>query len=233
MLEIDCQNPFIAQFRLAALKIKENPSIDLKINIITDKNIDKRTYNKPTTNEIAVLIPSLCESNEPTNREGFVFEKTGVVKKINANLASYDPLQYVIMFPYGQQGWEPNLYKLNLKIKESTKKNQNNNDSEENQLDEQSLENQRDIQLTELDYNDSIPSDDSIPAGESNKKIMQYVSAMQYYAYQLCDRTNSYIHRFGRLFHQYVVDQYSKIELNRLNFLRNNQDTISATCIKI
>ena len=60
------------------------------------------------------------------------------------------------------------------------------------------------------------------------KKKMKYVSAMQYYAYQLCDRPGSYIHRFGRLFHQYIVDQFTKIELGRLNFFRHNQDKIRA-----
>ena len=74
MLEIDCQNPNIFQFALAARKLKENPSLELSISIITDKNVDKRTYNKPTSKEIAILIPSLSENNEPTNREGIIFE---------------------------------------------------------------------------------------------------------------------------------------------------------------
>jgi hypothetical protein len=57
---------------------------------------------------------------------------------------------------------------------------------------------------------------------------MKFVSAMQYYAYQLCDRPGSYLHRFGRLFHQYIVDQFAKIELGRLNYFRHNQDNIRA-----
>ena len=57
---------------------------------------------------------------------------------------------------------------------------------------------------------------------------MQYVSAMQYYAHMLFDKKESYLHRFGRLFHQYIVDQYSKIELSRLNYFRHNQDTVRA-----
>ena len=114
MLEIDCQNPNIFQFALAARKLKENPSLELSISIITDKNVDKRTYNKPTSKEIAIFIPSLSENNEPTNREGIIFGKNGKIRHINANQAAYDPLQYVLMFPTGQQGWEPNLIKLNL-----------------------------------------------------------------------------------------------------------------------
>ncbi|CAF0968154.1 unnamed protein product [Brachionus calyciflorus] len=56
-----------------------------------------------------------------------------------------------------------------------------------------------------------------------------FVSAMQYYAYQLHDRPNSNFNLFGRLYHQYIVEQYaSKVESSRLNFLKSNQDTIIA-----
>lgn len=34
---------------------------------------------------------------------------------------------------------------------------------------------------------------------------------------------DSYLHLFGRLFHQYITDMYSKIELSRLNYIRFNQ----------
>ena len=44
----------------------------------------------------------------------------------------------------------------------------------------------------------------------------------------MCDRTGSNLHQFGRLFHQYIVDQFAKIELARLNFFRFNQDSIRA-----
>ncbi len=51
---------------------------------------------------------------------------------------------------------------------------------------------------------------------------------MQYYAYQLFDRESNYLHYYGRLFHQYIVDQYAKIVMGRLNYFRNNQETIRA-----
>ena len=57
---------------------------------------------------------------------------------------------------------------------------------------------------------------------------MQFVTALQYYSYQLCDRSGSYLYRFGRLFHQYIVDQISRIETARLNFFFHNQETIRA-----
>ena len=61
---------------------------------------------------------------------------------------------------------------------------------------------------------------------------MNYISFMQYYSYQLCDRTNSYIHKFGRLFMQYIVDAYSKMEDGRIGFIRRNQDKLRCDLYK-
>ena len=36
----------------------------------------------------------------------------------------------------------------------------------------------------------------------------------------------SYLHVFGRLFHQYLVDMYAKIEQQRLNYIKFNQRQI-------
>lgn len=48
---------------------------------------------------------------------------------------------------------------------------------------------------------------------------------MNYYSYRLMLRQNenNHILRCGRLFHQYAVDMYAKIETERLNFIRFNQ----------
>ncbi len=55
MLE-DIQNPYVNVFKSAASLYKANPSIDLKISIITDRNIDRRIYNKPTGYIIIISI---------------------------------------------------------------------------------------------------------------------------------------------------------------------------------
>lgn len=49
-----------------------------------------------------------------------------------------------------------------------------------------------------------------------------------YYTYQLHDRFNFYglLQRGGRLFQQYVVVAYCSIELNRMDYIRNNQQNI-------
>lgn len=48
---------------------------------------------------------------------------------------------------------------------------------------------------------------------------------MNFYAYRLMmhENENNYIVKCRKLFHQYVVDMYAKIETERLNYIRFNQ----------
>ena len=63
-----------------------------------------------------------------------------------------------------------------------------------------------------------------------NQETKKY-TAMQYYKYRLMvcgGGTFNTIHRMGRLFQQYVVDIYAKIEASRLQFIRENQSKLRA-----
>ena len=56
-------------------------------------------------------------------------------------------------------------------------------------------------------------------------------TCLQYYSYRLMVRsanTFNIIHRMGRLFQQYIVDMYSKIEAARLAYIRYNQSKLHA-----
>ena len=57
----------------------------MRINIVANKDVDRRIYNKPTSDEIAVIIPKFGESLEPTRRDALCFEKNGSIKIINPN----------------------------------------------------------------------------------------------------------------------------------------------------
>ena len=114
MLLYDCQNPYVIKFKYAKNLLKKNPSLDLNIIIVSNKKVDKRVYNKPSSNEIAVIIPSLDDEDASTHREAIVFEKNGTLKFIDANKESYDALQYTLMFPHGQLGWQHISIKLKL-----------------------------------------------------------------------------------------------------------------------
>ncbi len=211
--------------------------------IVLKKNTSgDKTFNRPTVNEIAVLIVNGSDPNNKNSyRQIMLRNKDDTMSTINQCNMAYDPLQYVLLFPYGDYGWSPGAFSLNI----------NNN-----QLNEAMLELDTDRTHINVDGdveghaggqsdgnsdNDSVNNDDvdnevdvevdrEIDAdnnGQNGKKT-KFVTAMQYYAYMIQQRNKSYLHKFGRLFHQYLCDQYSKIELCRLNYIRFNQDKIRA-----
>ena len=53
------------------------------------------------------------------------------------------------------------------------------------------------------------------------------VTALEFYSYRLMLRSGlNHLHLSGRLFHQYIVDMYAKIEQQRLNYIKTNQQKI-------
>lgn len=54
------------------------------------------------------------------------------------------------------------------------------------------------------------------------------VSQRQYYCYIIQERDGSYLHFYRRLLHEFLVDQYAKIDFGRLSFIRWNQDILRA-----
>ena len=59
------------------------------------------------------------------------------------------------------------------------------------------------------------------------------VTAMELYSYRLMVRSSlSYLHLFGRLFHQYIVDMYAKVEQQRLNYIKLNQEKLRVDLYK-
>ena len=59
------------------------------------------------------------------------------------------------------------------------------------------------------------------------------MTAKEFYSYQLMVRKpEQWLHRYGRLFQQYVTDNYAKIENMRLLFIKLNQKQIRADLYK-
>lgn len=56
------------------------------------------------------------------------------------------------------------------------------------------------------------------------------ISAASFYSHRIMIRNseNNFLLRFGALFSQYLVDQYAKIETERLNYIRHHQSKLRA-----
>ncbi|XP_074320257.1 uncharacterized protein LOC141657045 isoform X1 [Silene latifolia] len=67
-----------------------------------------------------------------------------------------------------------------------------------------------------------------LDAARRRTRADKRISCREYYAYKFQIRPGNVLLRGGRLFQQFIVDMYVKIENTRLDFLRLNQETIRA-----
>ncbi|XP_042980082.1 uncharacterized protein LOC122310265 [Carya illinoinensis] len=161
-------NPYCTFFR----SLGDLPSLEYqKIRIRFDPGLDQRVYNAPTSSEVAAIWVKDDTLEQVTPRDIFVYNHVGGSHIVQYYFGSYDPLQYPLLFPFGDIGWHQVLRR--------------------------------------------------------NRKD-PFVSCREYYCYKLQIRedVNSILLLSGRLFQQFVVDTYIKIETSRLDYFRRNQQHI-------
>ena len=104
-------NSYIQSFRAA---VEMNTEQDVKVVLHGDKRLKPsaehcRKYNLPMQSEVAALIPGETVSN----LDVVVHTREGRLRRIPVTHRSYDPLHYVLLFPYGEDGWQLGLKKSN------------------------------------------------------------------------------------------------------------------------
>ncbi|XP_074299006.1 uncharacterized protein LOC141630009 [Silene latifolia] len=164
-----------------------------------DTVLDQREYNAPS-DEVAVIWTESSSSSESNTPHITVTAKNNESHRIMHYYGCYDPLQYPLLFPSGECGWVQGLKKL---------------DPESGHAEASSL------------GSASLDATQTCKSGDTNRKD-KIVSCRQYYCYKLQNRPGNMLLRTGRCFQQYVVDMYVKIENTRLDYFRNNQETIRA-----
>ena len=71
---------------------------------------DMRRYNQPTVSEVAVIFDM---DHTPEPRDIVIKTIEGDLKHINELNGAYDPLQYPLLFPYGEYGWHDRIFRSN------------------------------------------------------------------------------------------------------------------------
>lgn len=89
-------------------------SSNVKIVLISRRNIDDKTYNLPTCSEVAALFVGDFDS-ELDARDIVVETKNNKLERISELHPAYLPLQYPLLFPYGEDG-----YHIDLHLKKTT-----------------------------------------------------------------------------------------------------------------
>ncbi|KAK9069335.1 hypothetical protein SSX86_011237 [Deinandra increscens subsp. villosa] len=120
---LDRDNVLVKSYRMARDHLSQNPNCNLKLRIISNRKKDARTYNLPTSSEVAVLIVGDI-SNLIDHRDIVVTSTSGYLQRISELHPSYLPLQYPLLFPNGEDGYMINIpHRGVTSLQNTTKKN--------------------------------------------------------------------------------------------------------------
>ncbi|KAF7826876.1 uncharacterized protein G2W53_018040 [Senna tora] len=101
---LDSLNPLVKVFR----SVKDHPSAsnsdNLRLKLIKKRHSDARVYNLPTTDEIAALIVGDFDIANG-ERDIIVQKRYGTLQRIDELHPLYLPMQYPLLFPFGEDGY--------------------------------------------------------------------------------------------------------------------------------
>ena len=109
-----------------------NPDDDVQVRLRLTPGLDRRRYNLPTADEVAVILPGTA-SNEP--RDIILRQRDGPLYRISELHPGYCPLQYPLLFPRGENGWHPEmkLQETEDSQRKCQRRRQRQGDDEENE----------------------------------------------------------------------------------------------------
>ncbi|KAF7835770.1 putative AT hook motif-containing protein [Senna tora] len=110
---LDTYNPLVMQYRMVKERMKSSNSNDLRLKLIRKRNSYARTYNLPTTSEVAALIVGNFDISIG-ERNIIVENKSRELQRTDETHPLYLPMQYPLLFPYGENEYhEYTLYRDN------------------------------------------------------------------------------------------------------------------------
>jgi hypothetical protein len=121
--ELNQVNPYIKSFKLMKEVMQEEeskaqaeskPSPIVQMIFDTNRSLDRRRYNAPITNEVAAVFVFPNNDEIPPSRQYSVVSRNGTTQFITEISPICDPLTYPILYPYGENGWHPDLEKADI-----------------------------------------------------------------------------------------------------------------------
>jgi hypothetical protein len=82
--------------------------VDLKLRLIASRTKDAHRYNVPTADEVATLMVGDGSEGIDTH-DVVVAQQAGSFQCSSELHVGYMALYYLLLFPYGEDGWHPNI----------------------------------------------------------------------------------------------------------------------------
>ncbi|XP_057376187.1 uncharacterized protein LOC130697273 [Daphnia carinata] len=248
------KNPYAAIYKMMRQVLEEEyrraqhenlPHQTVGMIISSDrKNLDKRRYNSPMINEIAVIFKS-SNGEPPAKRDirGHLFIPVVGRKfiQIDTQQPMCDPMTYPLLFPNGDDGWHVNMpYSRTTRREREETAAQALDGNEEDEFNFQRLNeilqmvnppleavdgNDPLVEEPEPEPDEQIDNDENDPqrlnrGGGKRKRVTQ----CEFYSFLISIR--NYFNNVlagGPLTQQWLVDSYVKIEANRVKYIREHQ----------
>ncbi|KAL1364583.1 hypothetical protein AAHE18_03G226700 [Arachis hypogaea] len=105
---IDTHNVIAQSFRRVREFYQCHPSEIFSLKLYSHRKVDRRNYNTPSCDEVAALIVGDFDSSDH-GRDIIVRSTAGQLQRIYETHALYWPLQYPLLFPYGEDGYQLNI----------------------------------------------------------------------------------------------------------------------------
>jgi len=102
-------NPYVEVFKMARdMMATEDAPMDLKLCLISFRTKDARRYNVPTADEVATLM--VGDGSEVVDRRDVALaQQASPFQRIFELHVGYMALHHPLLFPYGEDGWHPNI----------------------------------------------------------------------------------------------------------------------------
>jgi hypothetical protein len=102
-------NPYVEMFKMARdMMAIEGAPMDLKLRFIAFRTKDAHRYNVPMADEVAALM--VGDGSEVVDRRDVVVaQQAGSFQRIFELHVGYMALHYLLLFPYNEDGWHPNI----------------------------------------------------------------------------------------------------------------------------
>jgi hypothetical protein len=100
-------NPYASIYQMAAKRL-QGGAIELNIQLVNDRCTDLRRYNAPTANEVGALMVG-GDVDEANTHDIVIRSINGYFQRVSPLHSAYAPLNYVLLFPDGRNGWHDSI----------------------------------------------------------------------------------------------------------------------------
>ena len=104
---LDEHNAHAKSFRMARDRLANSDVDNVTLRLISTREKDGRTYNVPIVSEVAALI--VGDFNPNSRKDIIVETQNGQLQRIHELHSSYLGLQFPLLFPYGKDGYRPDI----------------------------------------------------------------------------------------------------------------------------